>query len=500
MFIVVFVTIVAKALLIMIGRNKREDTNLLVIWALIEATAVFTHSIHLILFVLIGVKFFYLKNDLQKNITAYFALWAVLPFNYIVNFPLPSIPLLPVNYQRLALIIWILPILPAIYDEARSSGRKAIFDLPVLFLFCMAVVQSFSDTYSDAGFERTTISSIKSVMKFALDIVIPYFLIVHWASSWARLKALFFAIMLSGLALSVFSIFEALTNWNIFRSMGLKGMGWVSGYAPYREFLRAKATFPESIAFGFYIIFSMGITIAVLLRSKRKILIKIFVLMLFLAAVFVTQSRGDYLAAAIMLVAYTYYRVKPTTKFMLIVVMIVVIPVASYIYIQKSPAGPAINVEQVDEYGTLEYRKKLFVALLSLIPQHPFFGNSQFMAEPEMQALRQGQGIIDPVNTYLTMAVQQGLIALFFFLYLIFRAVRVGRQYVAYGYARNNGIWVHLGAAVAGVVIAIAAALANMSFYATIPPIFWFLMAIARSMQLNMKARSRFGSTNDEML
>jgi O-antigen ligase len=67
------------------------------------------------------------------------------------------------------------------------------------------------------------------------------------------------------------------------------------------------------------------------------------------------------------------------------------------------------------------YRQRLAERGWQIVMQHPFFGD-QFPF-PEMADLRQGEGIIDMVNTYLGVALNYGLIGLFCFLSFILLAI-----------------------------------------------------------------------------
>ena len=67
--------------------------------------------------------------------------------------------------------------------------------------------------------------------------------------------------------------------------------------------------------------------------------------------------------------------------------------------------------------SSITYRQRLAERGWELVLAHPFFGD-QF-PWPEMEDLRQGEGIIDIVNTYLGVALNYGLIGLFFFLSFI---------------------------------------------------------------------------------
>jgi O-antigen ligase len=65
------------------------------------------------------------------------------------------------------------------------------------------------------------------------------------------------------------------------------------------------------------------------------------------------------------------------------------------------------------DVGNLEYRQRLASTSWNLIMNHPYFGDGDFMSK--MKDLRQGQGIIDLVNTYAGTALEYGLVGLALF-------------------------------------------------------------------------------------
>jgi len=65
-----------------------------------------------------------------------------------------------------------------------------------------------------------------------------------------------------------------------------------------------------------------------------------------------------------------------------------------------------------------------------VIKRNPWFGSINYLDTPEMESMRQGQNIIDIVNTYISVALEKGFVGLglfvsFFFLTLlgIYRAM-----------------------------------------------------------------------------
>jgi O-antigen ligase len=67
------------------------------------------------------------------------------------------------------------------------------------------------------------------------------------------------------------------------------------------------------------------------------------------------------------------------------------------------------------------YRERLADRGWEIVLAHPFFGDQY--PWPEMEDLRQGEGIIDLVNTYLGVALNYGFVGLFLFLSFILLGV-----------------------------------------------------------------------------
>ena len=71
-------------------------------------------------------------------------------------------------------------------------------------------------------------------------------------------------------------------------------------------------------------------------------------------------------------------------------------------------------VGSVDQFN-VTYRERLFDNSLAVIGRNFWLGSTDYMSEPEMRELVQGEGIIDPVNSYLGIALDTGVIGLSLF-------------------------------------------------------------------------------------
>jgi O-antigen ligase len=76
---------------------------------------------------------------------------------------------------------------------------------------------------------------------------------------------------------------------------------------------------------------------------------------------------------------------------------------------------------------TVVYRERLFARSWQIIMDHPWFGDQQALSK--MEELRQGEGIIDLINGYVTILLNDGFVGLSLFLFFIviglFKAFRV---------------------------------------------------------------------------
>lgn len=72
-------------------------------------------------------------------------------------------------------------------------------------------------------------------------------------------------------------------------------------------------------------------------------------------------------------------------------------------------------IGSVDSYN-VSYRQRLIDVSMDVVMQRPLFGAYDFMSNPLLEQMRQGEGIIDIVNSYLGVAMRNGLVGLALFM------------------------------------------------------------------------------------
>jgi len=127
--------------------------------------------------------------------------------------------------------------------------------------------------------------------------------------------------------------------------------------------------------------------------------------------------------------------------------------------------------------GSIDYREQLIENSLEVILQNPLFGAADYLETPQMEKMRQGEGIIDIVNAYLGVALNYGLVGLAFF--AGFFAIVTGSVYRAFRREANpDSETAQLGKALFATLIGVLVTIGTTSSITIIPFIYWSLAGL----------------------
>ena len=219
------------------------------------------------------------------------------------------------------------------------------------------------------------------------------------------------ALCLACAVMAALSVFERTKGWLLYVDIGSR---W--GTDPNAAFylvrggsVRAQVSAGHSIALGYLLAVAFGLWLY--LRSHVQSRIRqIGVTLLLWGGLFGAFSRGGWLGA--LAVYFTYIAAGPRAASRFVKGISLAVAVAGLIAV--SPIGDQI-IEMIPTFGKPAdiYRHRLAERGWEVVFAHPFFGDR--FPWPEMEDLRQGEGIIDIVNTYLGVALSYGFIGLFCF-------------------------------------------------------------------------------------
>jgi len=376
--------------------------------------------------------------------------------------------ILSVDYLRVLSAFLLLPLALRL---ARSHHTPGIFRLPsdkfvVAYLVLNVVLQAPVTSVTD---------SLRAIVGYLLDVVLPYFVFSRGLDSIEKFRDALGSFVAAAVVLSVIGVFETGKGWLLYSMLGdVLNATWGFGSYMMREgALRASASVGHSIVFGYVLVAALGMLFA--LRSsfptRRSWLIALCVIG---AGIVASGSRGPWVGAAVVLAVVALMSPDVTARLgKLAVLSVVLVPV-----IMLTPIGGRIIsvlpfIGSADG-GSVTYRQQLFTVSWRVIMMNPLLGSPHYMLNPELEQMRQGEGIIDIVNSYIGIALYSGFLGLALFagaflptLARLFGHLRLIRSSDSEAFALGLG----LAAALTGVLVMIA----TLSSVDVVPVVYWSL-------------------------
>lgn len=397
------------------------------------------------------------------------ALTTPIPGMGIVN------QLFSLSYPRLLALTILLPAALALY--AREAAEKESLAWPdrllaayvLLTLALQLGVDSFTNTLR-YGFYAL------------LDVALPYYVASRSLRDLRRFRDALMSFVLAAMLLAAIGAFEFGKKWLLYSTLdGVLGVDW--GYGEYLSrdnSLRALATTGQPIALGYVMAVACGIFLF-LSRSAPTPRAWYIGLALLAIGLFAPLSRGPWLGAGVIAAVFAATGRRPVYSLF----RLGLAGAAALAIALASPLGERI-VQHLPFVGTIDaanvvYRQRLLEASLTIVRQHPWFGSSEFLGQ--MEDLRQGQGIIDIVNTYLGIVLTTGVAGLALFV-SCFAAIALRIRRAMLGLADRSGEAWLLGRAMLATLAGILVIIFTVSSITVIPLVYWSVaglgMACAR--------------------
>ena len=173
----------------------------------------------------------------------------------------------------------------------------------------------------------------------------------------------------------------------------------------------------------------------------------------------------------IMLLIFTLTGEKPVKRISKLALLAIPLSIA----LMFTDAGQKA-IDYLPFVGTVDkenvtYRQELLTKSTQIILDNPFFGSTDYLLQ--MEELRQGQGIIDLVNTYLIVGLNTGLIGLG--LYILFFGRALLAAYRRMRHLPFGGESRLVGQALCSVLIGVLAMIASVSPINHVPVMLWAL-------------------------
>ena len=443
------------------------------LWLAITVVAFVAHSFWVYAFVT-GAMLFQTRRREHNAMALYlFLLYALPPFSVAIKGLGPIEQIFGLSHMRLLSLFVLLPAWLALRRQTESSGFGRFWaDRFMLGYLLYQLVLNFSgNTFTNA--------IRQGVLYSFTDIYLPYMVASRSLRTLARFRDAIASLAIAACIMGLLGVFETAKGWLLYSTLddvlGVSfGMGNYLGRGEIG--LRATVTAGHGIAFGYIMAISLMLYTA--LKFSMRNSTAWWVGAAFMAmGLLVGLSRGPWMGAAGALFFYLFFsanRAQDYTKFAAVAIVLVVALFLSPYQRQVIDVIPFIG--SLDS-GSVDYRKDLFSVSLLVIKQHPLFGSGNYMDDPLMQQLTQGEGIVDLVNTYVAVALSQGLVGLGLFLGIFLTAL--GGLYRNWRALQGNDPELReLGRSIMAAMVAMMIIIATSSPILHIPTVYWILSGL----------------------
>lgn len=365
------------------------------------------------LYALIAVVLLIRANRKEPNPTAlYFFILFVLPastmlipgmgsFNYFFEISHP---------RMLALII----LLPAFFSLRRQSDNLRFGRAGTDIAFAAYLMVTSIIYWSDE--KHTLTSCLRQGFYVFIDVFLPYYIFSRSLKNMQLFRDTILSLMLAIMVVALCAVFEFAKHWLLYASLTdvLKLTG-STNYLPRDDMLRAVVTTGQAIALGYLMAVGIGFYFFIQ-HSIQQTIIRLLGMVLLVGGLIAPLSRGPWIGAVVLLIVFIGTGRNAARRLMSLGIAAMLV----FFVVSILPGGErAINLLPFvgsTEKENIDYRDKLITNSMIVIQRNPWFGSTTFMDTPEMEEMRQGQGIIDIVNTYIGTALNFGFVGLGLFI------------------------------------------------------------------------------------
>lgn len=321
--------------------------------------------------------------------------------------------LFPMNHFRLLSLVLLIPLALRLSREGREVGlRSDAARLPPLHAADVMLLMFLAlQLVLFLPYESIT-NTLRRAFLMLLNTWLPYYVVSRACRDRRMVVEVMAALVLAAIVLAPIAAVENVKGWLLYSGVG-EDWGIESNlYLRRGEVLRASATAGHSIVLGYFFAVALGLWLYLQRHVPRGLAwLGTATLAMGLIAAF---ARGPWVGALVIITAYAALGPNALRRSLKGLAFLAVAGGIALV----TPLGPKIidNLPFIGSIATdtIAYRQQLLDASLMIIGQNPLFGSPSFLLQ--MEDLRQGEGIIDLVNTFAAIALSYGLVGLALFL------------------------------------------------------------------------------------
>lgn len=348
----------------------------------------------------------------DHRIAAFFGLFLLVPNDaaYYLNV---GFDFGGVDYVKLLSLLLFVPLGMNQNLRIAEISRSNVIDKFVYMFFAWQIISRFIS--DDMAFTP----ALRFSFWYVITVVFPYLAIRFCLKDFKLIVPLLGYALVAQMILAVG---EGILSWKVYETYTHLAGYFEKSHSMYKfrnGFLRVESSFGNPLILALFtnISFVLGV---ILYRANKQgdQKARIGALLVILVSVLAAFFTGSRAAMAGLVVIYAIYRFlmwavskpsDPVTKFFAVFLVFGVV------------FSPQMKDFAQDNF---DYRYRLIEASIPVIQSNLLMGRIGAIEDPRMEVMRQGEGIIDIVNTYLYMALFHGLIGLFLYCGALFFAVK----------------------------------------------------------------------------
>jgi O-antigen ligase len=477
------------ALLFMTAEDFSRRRN---VWFALTITAFLSPSFWLFVAVAVPVLAIAGKRDSNPSALYLLLLHVIPPMG--VPVPMVGMPYLFIINNYLLLSFCVLT--PAALRLIRSKEDKRILGLQTMD-YCLLAYGALTAVLfvhyerPDGGLYPATVTDCaRRAFVFFFGIFVPYFSISRASGNRRAILDNLASFCLSCGLMAAVAVFEGAKHWLLYADMAGR---WdipigISFYLMRGESLRSIASAGHSLGLGDLLVVGFGVWLYLQTHVKSKVQ-RVAVTLLLWSGLFAAYARGAWIAAvfvyfvAAALGPRAYSRVLKSAFVGLFAALIVSLtPLGARVARVLPFFGGSVD------NANIVYRDRLLDRAWQIIQESPWLGDQEALLK--MQDLRQGQGIIDLVNSYIQVLLDNGFLGLTlflaFFLIPLFKAWKATREA-----KRVDKDFSLLGASIVSCMLGTLLFIENGSFSGGAERVFYVLAAIAAAYSYLWRSQQR---------
>ena len=400
--------------------------------------------------------------------------------------------LFELNHPRMLALVLLLPAALKLAAQPRAANPRLYLPDTLFAIYFIYVFVATATADSVTGLMRFTVYLL-------LDHALLYYVITRSVVDRRRLFDTLAAFVMGVAVVGVIAGFENLRSWLVYESLRIPLGIPLQNIGTYllREtedggYLRAYVTMGHAIALGFTSMVAVTLLLALTRSfsppaapaamqrnapSQMPKLLGIAVMLMPVVGLLAAVSRGPWLGCAIVMVLGLSFGPGAKQRLLWMLAALPVVIAALLILPQGQKFIDLLPFVGTVDPGSVSYRTQLLDRAMIVFWQNPIFGSLQYLNNPALEEMRQGQGIIDIVNAYVGVALAFGSIGLLLFVapsaYALWASWTTSRRL-----AKQDPDAEAAGRALAMSMLGVLLVIGAASHYFHIPIVHWLVVSL----------------------